>query len=76
MYNNHFMADVYGSHMGYMSTSLATVPEAEDRQALPDDQKVSADLEIKQDPAKESSIWKSLGVVLVLAIALAYFGRG
>ncbi|MGG1343876.1 hypothetical protein ABE244_25630 [Bacillus toyonensis] len=72
---NHFMNDLY-PNMGYMNTGFQTIAEAEDQKSLVDDQKLATDIKVKQDPVKSGHIYKSVLIVLAIALALGYFGRG
>lgn len=72
---NHYMNDLY-PNMGFMNTSLQTVAEPEDQIALPDDNKLATDIKVKQDPVQSKSIFSSVLIVLAIAIALGFFGRG
>ncbi len=71
----HHSADLYPG-MGYLNTSLVTVPEPEDQVALPDDQKIATDMKASHSPVTSGNIWRSIGIVMVIVILLGYFGRG
>lgn len=64
---NFAMSDVYG---GIWGTTEETIPEANDQQALVDDQKAAADV---SDAGKKS---KNILLAVVLVIALAFIVGG
>ncbi len=64
---NFYMSDIYG---GIWGTTEETIPEANDQNALVDDQKAAADI---SDSGKKS---KNILLAVVFVIALAFVVGG
>lgn len=64
---NFAMSDVYG---GIMGTTEETIPEAEDQQALPDDQKAAGAV----SESGRKSVPILLAVVLFIALTVIFGG--
>ncbi|HDR7311501.1 TPA: hypothetical protein QCX08_004009 [Bacillus cytotoxicus] len=62
---SHFMKDLY-PNMGFQNTTYTTIPEAEDQNALVDDQKVAEESQKADNKAGHKNIM--LGIVLILII--------
>ncbi|QWG70200.1 hypothetical protein EXW32_27820 (plasmid) [Bacillus mycoides] len=62
---SHFKKDLY-PNLGYENTSFLTIPEAEDQQAMVDDQKVAEETAKSSNKAGHKNIL--LGIVLLVII--------
>ncbi|MDA2733461.1 hypothetical protein PDR34_27430 [Bacillus cereus] len=62
---SHYMKDLY-PNMGFQNTTYQTIPEAEDQQALVDDQKIAEETGKMENKAGHKNIM--LGIVLILII--------
>lgn len=64
-----FLKDLY-PNMGFQDTRAETIPEADDRKALAEDEKASSNA--KTNPVQKNKIWTAfiilLAVVLVLGV--------
>ncbi|MBE7054406.1 MAG: hypothetical protein E7391_09105 [Ruminococcaceae bacterium] len=63
-----FYNDLYPNKMG-LNTRLQTIPEADDKKALGEDEKASAN--VKVTPTKKKNIYIGLGALLVLIVVMA-----
>lgn len=62
-----FLNDLY-PNQGFFNTRTQTIPEADDKKALAEDEKPT--LKTKVSPTQKSSIWVALVVFLVVAVVL------
>lgn len=62
---NHFMKDLY-PNMGFQNTTYTTIPEAEDQQALVDDQKIAEESAKQKNSGGHKNIM--LGIILLIII--------
>lgn len=67
---NFAMTDIYG---GYAGTTETTIPEADDRNALVDDQNVAQS--VSDSGKKTKPILLALGLIIVVAILMGLAGR-
>lgn len=67
---NFAMTDIYG---GYAGTTETTIPEADDRNALVDDQ--TSAQSVSDSGKKTKPILLALGLIIVVAILMGLAGR-
>lgn len=63
-----FYNDLYPNKMG-MNTRAQTIPEADDKKALGEDDKASSN--VKVTPTKKKNIFIGLGALVVIIVLLA-----
>ena len=64
---NLFFNDLY-PNQGIYSTATQTIPEAEDKKVLTDDETASNNTKVT--PKERKNIWIILGIILVIGILL------
>lgn len=65
------MADVY-PNMGFGTTRLLTVPEAEDQNSLVDNQEAAEQAQVRHNPASSKSILFSIMIIVLVMVLLGW----
>ncbi|MED2634594.1 hypothetical protein P4216_23215 [Bacillus thuringiensis] len=68
---NHYYHDLYPD-TGFRTTSGTTVAEMGDQVVLVDEKDIKTDVKPKADPVTGASIWKSIGLFIIIIIAFGY----
>jgi capsular polysaccharide biosynthesis protein len=70
---NFTMADLYPGMAGYYTTRTTTVPEAEDQNALVDDEEASRENSVHTSPAAHRNMFMSIAVVVAIMMLYSFF---
>lgn len=67
---HHYMKDLY-PNMGFVDTTLTTVADPDDQQAMVDNEDLAVQHQVKEDTGITSKIWLA---VLALVAAMVFLG--
>ena len=67
-------ADMY-PNMGFMTTRLETVAEADDQHALVDNQELAEQTQVKHDPASHKTIWFAVAGIVAVVVLVGGFTK-
>jgi hypothetical protein len=67
------MSDVYPGMYGHYDTRATTIPEAEDQQALVDDDEAARENSVHTSPAQHRNIFVSIIVVFIFMFLVSKF---
>lgn len=62
---HYYMKDLY-PNMGFMDTTLSTVADTDDQNAMVDDQDLAEKYNVKENPVQTKKIW--MAVLAVIAV--------